>query len=58
MRPHLMESVLLGVPVPSLFMAANPDGTWEPVDGVQRLSIPVQFAGTEEAARNWGSRGR
>jgi hypothetical protein len=53
-----MESVLLGVPVPSLFMAANPDGTWEPVDGVQRLSIPVQFAGTEEAARNWGSRGR
>ena len=33
-RSHLIESVLLGVPVPSLFMAANQDGTWELVDGV------------------------
>ena len=48
-RSHLIESVLLGVPVPSLFMAANKDGTWELVDGVQRLSTIVQFAGTPEA---------
>lgn len=48
-RSHLIESVLLGVPVPSLFMAANKDGTWELVDGVQRLSTLVQFAGTKEA---------
>ena len=48
-RSHLVESVLLGVPVPSLFMAANQDGTWELVDGVQRLSTIVQFAGTPEA---------
>ena len=48
-RSHLIESVLLGVPVPSLFMAANKDGTWELVDGVQRLSTIVQFAGTQEA---------
>ena len=48
-RSHLIESVLLGIPVPSLFMAANQDGTWELVDGVQRLSTLVQFAGTQEA---------
>ncbi len=45
-RAHLIESVFLGVPVPSLFMATNRDGTWELVDGVQRLSTLVQFAGT------------
>src|ERR1017187_3309631 len=48
-RAHLVESVFLGVPVPSLFMATNRDGTWELVDGVQRLSTLVQFAGTENA---------
>ena len=48
-RAHLVESVFLGVPVPSLFMATNRDGTWELVDGVQRLSTLIQFAGTENA---------
>ena len=48
-RSQLVESVLLGVPVPSLFMATNRDGTWELVDGVQRLSSLVQFAGSNEA---------
>jgi len=44
----LIESVLLGIPLPSLFMAANKDGTWELVDGVQRLSTLIRFAGSEE----------
>lgn len=48
-RSHLIESLLLGVPVPSLFMATNRDSTWELVDGVQRLSTLVQFAGSEAA---------
>jgi hypothetical protein len=48
-RSHLAESVFLGVPVPSLFMAANRDGTWELVDGVQRPSTLIQFAGTPQA---------
>ena len=48
-RSELIESVFLGVPVPSLFMATNLDGTWEVVDGVQRISTIVQFAGTKEA---------
>ena len=30
---QLIESIMLGIPVPSLFMATNADGTWEVVDG-------------------------
>lgn len=53
-RSALIESIFLGVPVPSLFMASNRDGTWELVDGVQRLSTLVQFAGTSEAREKLG----
>lgn len=42
---ELIESILLGIPVPSLFMATNKDGSWEVVDGVQRLSTLLHFAG-------------
>lgn len=45
---ELIESLLLGIPVPSLFMATNKDATWELVDGVQRISTIVKFAGTED----------
>lgn len=50
-QSELIESVFLGIPVPNLFMAANADGTWEVVDGVQRLSTLVHFAGSS-VARN------
>jgi hypothetical protein len=43
---QLVESVLLGIPVPSLFMATNSDSTWEIVDGVQRLGTLAHFLGT------------
>lgn len=39
----LIESVFLGIPVPSLFMATNGDATWEVIDGLQRLSTIVRF---------------
>jgi len=44
----LIESIFLGIPVPSLFMATNTDGSWELIDGVQRLSSIIHFAGSEE----------
>jgi len=43
---QLIESVLLGIPIPSLFMATNSDSTWEIVDGVQRLGSLAHFLGT------------
>jgi hypothetical protein len=46
-----IESVFLGIPIPSLFMAANSDGRWELIDGVQRLSTLVRFIGDESVRR-------
>lgn len=45
---QLIESIFLGIPVPSLFMATDLDGTWELVDGVQRISAIVKFCGGKE----------
>jgi Protein of unknown function DUF262 len=41
---RLIESLLLGLPVPSIFVATNPDGSWEVVDGLQRISTLIHFA--------------
>lgn len=47
-QSKFIESVFLGIPVPSLFMAANKNGSWELVDGVQRLNSLIHFVGTKE----------
>jgi Protein of unknown function DUF262 len=53
-QSRLVESVLLGIPVPPLFMATNTvsniQNQWEVVDGLQRLLTLVNFAG-DQAAR-------
>ena len=53
-QSRLIESVLLGIPVPSLFMAANKDGSWELIDGVQRLNSLIHFVGTKEQLDKFG----
>lgn len=47
-QSQLVESLLLGIPVPSLFMATNSDATWEVVDGLQRLTTLINFVGTND----------
>lgn len=42
-QSQLIESLYLGIPVPSLFMATNEDATWEVVDGLQRLTTLLRF---------------
>ena len=54
---QLIESLMLGIPVPNLFMATNEDNTWEAVDGVQRLSAIVKFAGSENLRTKLGLNG-
>ncbi len=49
---ELIESIFLGIPVPSLFMATNKDSTWEIVDGVQRLSSIAHFITDGEQVLN------
>ncbi|MFD5935125.1 DUF262 domain-containing protein [Streptomyces sp. NPDC060333] len=44
-RTKLVESILLGIPLPSIFVAQNESGIWDVVDGVQRLSTIFQFMG-------------
>ncbi len=51
----LIESVLLGFPVPPLFFAQNEDGVLEVVDGVQRLSTLLQLRGVLRQQRADGS---
>lgn len=44
-KTKLIESFLLGIPVPSIFIAERPDGVWEVIDGLQRLSTVFEFMG-------------
>jgi hypothetical protein len=52
-QSRLIESLLLGIPVPPLFMATNiiigKQMQWEVVDGLQRLLTLVNFAGNDAA---------
>jgi len=44
-KSRFIESLLLGLPVPPLFVAQNPDSTWDLVDGLQRVSTILQLTG-------------
>lgn len=44
-RSRLIESILIGVPLPSIFVYQNDKGIWEVVDGVQRISTILEFMG-------------
>lgn len=44
-KSRLIESILLGIPIPQVFVAQRADGVWDVVDGLQRLSTIFEFAG-------------
>jgi len=44
-KSRLIESLLLGIPVPQIFVAQRGDGVWDVVDGLQRLSTIFEFGG-------------
>ncbi len=46
---RLIESILLGLPIPNIFVATNDDGSWEVVDGLQRVSTLIHFASESDA---------
>lgn len=45
-KSKLIESILLNIPIPSIFVAQRTDGVWDVVDGLQRLSTIFEFIGT------------
>jgi hypothetical protein len=42
-KSRLIESILLGIPLPSIFVSQRKDGKWELVDGLQRVSTILQL---------------
>lgn len=44
-QTRFMESLLLGIPIPPIFVAETSDGVWELVDGLQRVSTVFSFFG-------------
>ncbi len=47
-KVKLIESILLGIPIPSIFVFQDTSGKWELVDGLQRVSTILQFLGILE----------
>ena len=44
-KTKFIESILLGIPIPPIFVAEDSDGRWELVDGLQRISTVLSFFG-------------
>jgi len=44
-KSKLIESLLLGIPIPSIFVFEKDDSTWELIDGLQRISTLLEFMG-------------
>lgn len=44
-KSKLIESLLLGIPLPSIFVFETEDGRWELIDGLQRISTILEFMG-------------
>ena len=41
----LIESILLGIPVPPIYVYQDGEGRWNLIDGLQRLSTIFKFMG-------------
>lgn len=55
-KTRFIESIIIGIPIPPIFVAEDKDGRWELVDGLQRLSTIFSFFGilkTLPEKNNW-----
>ena len=44
-KTRFIESILLSIPIPPIFVFQDKDGNWELIDGLQRLSTILEFSG-------------
>ena len=42
-KTRFIESIIIGIPIPPIFVAEDENGRWEVVDGLQRLSTIFSF---------------
>lgn len=50
-KTRFIESLLLGIPIPPIFVFQDEHGVWELIDGLQRLSTVFQFVNQLRGAR-------
>jgi hypothetical protein len=50
-KTRFIESLLLGIPIPPIFVFQDEFGIWELIDGLQRLSTVFQFIGILEGEK-------
>lgn len=50
-KSHFIESLLIGIPIPSIFVFEQPSGAWELIDGLQRVSTILEFSGLLKDAK-------
>jgi len=51
-KTRLIESLLLGIPIPPIFVFQSEQGVWELIDGLQRISTVLEFAGIIDPTPN------
>lgn len=44
-KTALIESILLAIPIPPIFVSEDSNGVWDLIDGLQRISTVVSFFG-------------
>jgi len=44
-KSRFIESLLLGIPIPPIFVSERPDSKWDVIDGLQRLSTILELMG-------------
>ncbi len=44
-KSSFIESILIGIPIPSIFVQQMEDGRWEIIDGLQRIFTILEFVG-------------
>ena len=49
-KSRLIESLLLGIPIPPIFVSERPDSKWDVIDGLQRLSTILELMGELRSA--------
>lgn len=57
-KTRFIESIILGIPIPPIFVAEDKNGAWELVDGLQRISTILSFFGqlknvSSKSVNNW-----
>jgi len=45
-KSKFIESILLGIPIPPIFVSQREDGVWDVIDGLQRLATIFGFVGS------------